>query len=324
MIEASSAVVGIDVSKRKLDVFIDSTGEILSLENDTQGSSTLLRKLKELPVGLIVIESTGRYSRRIACALHDAEFRVAVVNPRQVRDFAKALNQLAKTDQIDARILADFGRRIAPPVTARPSERQQELDALTSRRRQLVDMRTQELNHQEETVGKVVIQQLRRHLRLLDQQIEDIDREIARLIENDDDWDQRNRILQSVPGVGPVTAANLLAELPELGKLNRQEIAALAGLAPYNRDSGTMVACRSIWGGRREVRTALYMAAVSASRCNPALKRFADRLRASGKKGKVVLTAVMRKLLVILNSMLRSGTFWNQRSGLAVPQAGLG
>lgn len=317
MIDASQLVVGIDVSKRKLDVFIDDTGEGLSLDNDSKGSAGLLRKLKEQPVGLIVIESTGRYSRRIACDLHDAGFRVAVVNPRQVRDFAKAVNQLAKTDKIDARILADFGRRIAPPATARPSERQQQLDALTARRRQLVDMRTQELNHQEDALGKVVSQQLRRHLRLLEQQIEDIDREIAKLIENDDDWNQKNQILQSVPGVGPITAANLLAELPELGKLNRQQIAALAGLAPYNRDSGTLSGSRSIWGGRREVRTGLYMAAVSASRCNPTLHRFAQRLKAAGKKPKVILTAVMRKLLVILNSMLRAGTMWQEQHQLA-------
>jgi transposase len=312
MIDSSNAVVGIDVSKRQLDVFIDMTGEILSLANDPKGRAALTGKLQGLTVGLVVIEATGRYSRQIACDLHDAGLRVSVVNPRQVRDFAKALNQLAKTDKIDARVLADFGRRLAPPATARPSERQQQLDALTSRRRQLMDMRVQEINHAEGAVGKVVSQQSRRLLRVLDQQIEDLDREIAKLIENDDDWNSKNQILQSVPGVGARTAANLIADLPELGKLNRQEIAALAGLAPYNHDSGTMAGQRSIWGGRREVRTALYMAALSASRCNPRLKVFADRLKAQGKKAKVVLTAVMRKLLVILNSMVRNNQRWNE------------
>lgn len=314
MIDSSKAVVGIDVSKRKLDVFIDSAGEVLSADNDNQGRTLLTRKLKALPMGLIVIEATGRYSRQIACDLHDAGLRVAVVNPRQVRDFAKAMNQLAKTDKIDARILADFGRRMAPLVSARPSDRQQQLDALTSRRRQLMDMRVQEINHAEGVVGKVVSQQSRRLLRVLDQQIEDLDREIAKLIENDDDWSWKNQILQSVPGVGPTTAANLIADLPELGKLNRQEIVALAGLAPYNHDSGAMAGQRSIWGGRREVRTALYMAALSASRCNPKLKAFADRLKAQGKKPKVVLTAVMRKLLVILNSMVRTNTMWSHQA----------
>lgn len=311
MIDSSQAVVGIDVSKRKLDVFVDLTGELFSCDNDPKGRSALVKKLQAFPVGLIVIEATGRYSRQIACDLHDAAFRVAVINPRQVRDFARAMNQLAKTDKIDARLLSDFGRKLAPTATARPSERQQQLDALTSRRRQLMDMRVQEINHAEGAVGKVVSQQSRKLLRVLEQQIEDLDREIAKLIENDDDWNTKNQILQSVPGIGPTTAANLIADLPELGKLNRQQIAALAGLAPYNHDSGTMSGQRSIWGGRREVRTTLYMAALTASRCNDKLKAFADRLKAQGKKAKVVLTAVMRKLLVILNSMLKSNTPWN-------------
>lgn len=319
MIDSTKVVVGIDVCKLKLDVFIDSTGEFLSVDNEAKGRATLTRKLKALPIGLIVIEATGRYSRQIACDLHDAGLRVSVVNPRQVRDLARAMNQFAKTDKIDARFLAYFGRFVAPAVSARPSEREQQLDALTGRRRQLMDMRVQEINHAEGAMGKVVSQQSRRLLRVLEQQIEDLDREIAKLIESDDDWSEKNQLLQSVPGVGPTTAANLIADLPELGQLDRQQIAALAGLAPYNHDSGPMAGHRRIWGGRKQVRASLYMAALSASRCNSKLRSFAQRLKAKGKKAKVVLTAVMRKLLVILNTMVREGTRWGEQAAAKRP-----
>jgi transposase len=310
MNDSLAVVVGIDVAKHQLEVFIDRIDQNRVLDNDATGRQQLLQHLSAQKVHLIVLEATGRYSRAVACDLLDAGLPVAVVNPRLVRDFARSQNRLAKTDKLDARLLAQFGRVMDPRRSTRPSDQQQQLDGYVARRRQLVAMRTAELNHAELLEDKLTQAQLKKHLRLLEQQVLDLDQQIAQLIQHDETWNQTRQIVQSVPGVGPVTAATLVADLPELGKLNRQQIVALVGLAPFNHDSGKLRGTRSIWGGRKEVRTSLYMAALTARRCNPVLQAFADRLAAAGKPAKVILTALMRKLLVILNTMVRTGTSW--------------
>lgn len=276
--QSCDVCVGIDVSKARLDVFIDPSGQSLAVDNSSPGIGQLLQVLKGMKVRLVVIEATGRYERRVAVDLLAEGIPVAVVNPRQTRDFARALGQLAKTDRIDAQVLARFARRIEPRPSEKPSEKQLLLDDLLTRRRQLVQMRTMELNRRQQNIAKLAIRQITRHLRLLDQQIEDLDREIARLIESDDDWRGKVQLLQSVPGVGEKTAHQLIGELPELGKLNRRQIAKLAGVAPINRDSGTMRGQRRIFGGRPGVRRALFMAAFVASYRNPVIKALADRL----------------------------------------------
>ena len=316
-VESSLVVfVGIDVAKATLDAWIDSTEQAGHFANDPRGIGQLIGWLRPLNVKLIVMEATGRYERRVACELLDAGLPVAVVNPRQVRDFARAMGKLAKTDRLDARVLAEFARRMGPPVMARPAEKQLLLEQRITRRRQLLVMRTMESNHLEAGADRLTATQVRKHVRLLDQQIEELDREITQMIERDEDWRGKDRIVQSVTGVGPVTRATLLAQLPELGRCNRQQIAALAGLAPLNRDSGTFRGRRSIWGGRAVVRTALYMAALSARRHNPVLRAFADRLAAAGKAPKVILTACMRKLLVLLNALLKTSQLWDPQFAL--------
>ena len=238
---------------------------------------------------------------------------VVVANPRQVRDFAKALGILAKTDRIDAAVIARFGQQVTPRPLAEVHEKQGELDQLVTRRRQLVALRTAEKNRFTMAHSKPVKRSLQLIIDTLNKEIKRIEKEILALVESDDQWRGKADILNSVPGVGNVTAATLIAEFPELGQINRQQAAALAGLAPFNRDSGKFQGKRTISGGRRTVRTALYMAALSAKTHNPLIRKFADRLKAEGKLPKVILTACMRKLLVILNTMLKTNTLWNPR-----------
>lgn len=259
----------------------------------------------------VVIEATGGYEHQLVAALLDAGYCVAVVNPRQVRDFAKALGILAKTDRIDAGVLARFGQQVQPRPLAENPPQQAELAQLVARRRQLIELRTMESNRLELTTAKLARKSISTVLATLEKQIARLDAEFARLIESNDDWRAKAQILASTPGIGPVASATLLAELPELGKLNRQQIASLAVLAPFNHDSGKLRGQRSICGGRSSVRTVLYMATVSAQRCNPVLRAFAQRLAAAGKRPKVILTACMRKLLVILNTMLKQNSPWN-------------
>jgi transposase len=235
---------------------------------------------------------------------------VAIVNPRQVRDFARGLGVLAKNDRIDARVLAIYAQHVTLRLLQKTSEKQEELMALVVRRRQLVALQTAESNRLQQTTVKRANKSIRHMLDVLRKELKKLDAEIAGLIQADDDWRNKAELLQSVPGVGPGTSAALVAELPELGKLNRQQIASLAGLAPFSRDSGQFHGQRSIWGGRKAVRTALYMAAFNAKRCNPIIRAFANRLQQAGKRSKVILTACMRKLLVILNTMLRNQTTW--------------
>lgn len=303
--------VGIDVAKASLDIAMLPLAQSLSLAYDDDGIARILATLRSLGACLIVVESTGGYERRIVTALVDAGFRVARVNPRQVRDFARGLGQLAKTDRLDAQLLAQFAQHVQPQPLEKHPEKQAELEQLVTRRRQLIDLRTAERNRRELTTAKAARRSIERVLKVLDQQIDALEAAIAQLIESHDDWRHKADILESAPGVGAVTSSGLIAKLPELGKLDRQQIAALVGLAPFNHDSGKLRGQRSIYGGRESVRAVLYMAAFAARRCNPTIRAFAERLEAAGKPFKVVLTACMRKLLVILNAMIKNKTPWS-------------
>jgi transposase len=308
--------VGIDVAKATLDVFVDSVDLHFTVENTVAGVQQIVDRLATHPVRLVVIEATGRYHRRLAVDLMLAGLAVAVVNPRHAREFARARGKLAKTDAIDARLLADFARTMNPRPSEQPSQKQPLLLNLIARRRQVTQMLAAEKMRLHDADDKITRAMINKVLRVLDQQREDLDRQIAKLIESDDDWKNKRDLLTSVPGVGGTTASQLIAEMPELGKLNREQIAALAGLAPINRDSGSMRGKRTTWGGRASVRCALYMAALSARRCNGTIKTFADRLAAAGKPFKVIMTAAMRKLLTILNVLIRENRPWRNQPPL--------
>ena len=270
--------VGIDVSKDCWDVHLLPPGQVLRLPANDAGLEQLRAALQPHGRCHIVVEASGGYEQRLAAELIDAGHNVARVNPRQVRDFARSLGRLAKNDRVDARVLALFAERIQPRATEKKSQNQAELEALVARRRQLVEMKTMEQNRLHQGRARGVSKSVGHMLDQLRQQIREIDAQIARLIEDHDDWNQRATRLASVPGVGEVTSRTLVAELPELGKLNRQEIASLVGLAPFDRDSGRFRGRRTIWGGRANVRAALYMAAVTARRLNPIIRPFAERL----------------------------------------------
>ena len=300
--------VGIDVAKVRLDVALGPNGERFAMANDERGISALLKRLKS--ADLVIIEATGGLEAPVASALATAGIEVAVVNPRQVRDFARATGQLAKTDALDAQVLVRFGAAVKPAVRRLPDAQAQALEALVNRRRQLVEMPTAEKNRRANS-PKVIRKSIDEQIRWLEKRLAKFDDELAALIRATPIWRERDELLRSVPGVGPVLATTLLAHLPELGELNRKQIAALAGLAPFNRDSGKLRGSRCIWGGRAQVRRVLYMAVVSAVRSNPVIKNFYAQLRARGKYPKSALTACMRKLLVILNAMLHSNTHWH-------------
>ena len=305
--------IGIDVAKDSFDVAARHHDLRLKLTYDAAGIDQLIQKLRPLGVCFIVLEATGGYQRRLAAELQAAGFAVAVANPRQVRDFARATGRLAKTDRLDAAILAQFGEQVRPRLLAATSENQQEIQDLVARRRQLIQLQTMEKNRKGTTRSKLALQSIDKVLQTLTKQIEQLDAELAERVRNDDHWKHKDKLLQSAPGVGAVTSTALLADLPELGQLNRQEIAALVGLAPYNRDSGQHTGQRSIWGGRASVRCALYMAALTARQHNPTIRAFADRLEKAGKCFKVVLIACMRKLLTILNLMVKNNTPWKTK-----------
>ena len=302
--------VGIDVAKDSFDVASLPETQRLTLPYDDHGIERLVRTLRSLGPVLIVVEATGGYERRLVVQLIDAGFRVARVNPRQVRNFARGFGQLAKTDRIDAEILARFAQHVQPQPLEKAPEKQAELEQLVTRRRQLLDLRTAESNRLGLVHAKVARKSIERMLKVLAQQIDAIDDAIARLIESNDDWQLKAQILDSAPGVGAVLVSTLLAKLPELGRLNRQKIAALVGVAPFNHDSGKLRGSRAIAGGRGDVREVLYMASLAARHFNPAIRAFADRLEAAGKPFKVVLTACMRNLLVTLNTMIQTNTPW--------------
>jgi transposase len=304
-----SSFVGIDVAKNHLDVHI-LDGAAFRAANSREERPALLQQLPAPGACLIVVEATGRYEQALVGHLTAAGHAVSVVNPRQVRDYAKALGLLAKTDRIDARVIARFAQHVQPRPVAQTHEKQAQLDELVTRRRQLVEHRTAEVNRKALCVNTEVRHSVQHVIDTLNKDLKRIDREILKLVASDDDWQDRYALLKSVPGVGDVTAVTLLAELPELGQLNRQEIAALVGVAPLNRDSGQFRGQRRIKGGRASLRATLYMAALVGARHNPVLKDFYQRLIAQGKKAKVALTACIRKLLVILNTMVKNNTHW--------------
>ena len=308
---SSPCYVGIDVAKDHLDVALRPTEDAWTVANEPEGLETLIRRLKPAEPRLVVLEATGGYEAPVAAALSTAGIPVAVVNPRQVRDFAKATGQLAKTDRIDAATLALFADRVRPEPRPLPDPVGEELRALVARRRQLLEMLGAEQNRLRHATAPSVEKGLQKHVRWLKRQLEDVDDDLQRVVRNSPLWRGKDDLLQSVPGIGPVTSRTLLAELPELGRLNRREIAALVGVAPLNRDSGRWRGRRFVWGGRAAVRNTLYMAALTASRHNPVIRTFYERLVDRGKPHKVALTACMRKLIVILNAMAKSNQPWN-------------
>src|ERR1700693_2466454 len=299
--------VGIDVAKAALDVFIGSAGAAFSVANDEVGIRELLRKLA--PADFVILEATGGLEMPVASALAAAGIAVAIVTPRQVRDFARATGRLAKTDRLDAEVLARFGEAVRPAARPLANEQAQALEALVTRRRQLVEMLTAEKNRRARA-PKVLHRSIDEHIRWLEKRLSGFDDELAELIRDTPLWRERDELLRSVPGVGKVLSSTLLAHLPEVGTLNRKQIAALAGLAPFNCDSGSLRGSRCIWGGRAQVRRVLYMATVSGVRSNPAIRTFYLRLRTNGKHAKPALIACMRKFLVILNAMLHDKTHW--------------
>jgi len=302
--------VGIDVSKHRLDVHARPSGEEWSVTNDAKGHGELASKLASLSPTLVVLEATGGYQAAVAAQLGASKLPVAVVNPRQVRDFAKATGRLAKTDAIDAAALAHFAESIRPEPRPMPDELTLELQALVARRRQLIDMRTAESNRLETCRVEPVRRNIQKMINVLTKQIEKVDDDIDTTIKGSPLWREREDLLSSAIGVGPTTARTLLTQLPELGKLNRREVAALVGVAPFNDDSGKRSGIRRIRGGRGEVRSVLYMATVVAVRHNPQLRNMYQRLLARGKLKKVALIACARKLVTILNAMMKSNTAW--------------
>jgi transposase len=313
--------VGIDVAKAELVVALRPSGATWAVPNDEPGRRTLVDRLGALAPQLLVLEATGGYEHLVVAALAAAALPVVVVNPRQVRDFARSTGQLAKTDHLDAAVLALFAERVQPAVRALPDAATQALDALLARRRQLVEMLVAEQHRLGRPRGRgerQVTVSIKQTIAFLTRQLGTTDREIGTMIRESPVWREREDLLRSVPGIGPVVARTLLAQLPELGQLDRRAIAKLVGVAPLNRDSGTWRGRRTIHGGRASVRAAVYMAALVASRRNPVLAAFYQRLLAAGKPKKLALVACMRKLLTILNTMLRTQQCWAPSLPLAV------
>lgn len=308
--------VGIDVAKAQLDVAVLPTAEQWSVQNGEEGVRALVARLQTLSPALVVLEATGGLELPVVAALAMANLPLAVVNPRQVRDFAKAMGKLAKTDRLDAQTLALFAERVRPMPRPLPNAEAQALGALLARRRQLVEMRTAEKNRLGSALPRVR-PGIQEHIAWLEQELTKLDDELGRTLRQSPLWREREDLLRSVPGVGPVLTLTLLAELPELGTLDRRQIAALVGVAPLNRDSGTLRGKRTTWGGRASVRGSLYMATLVATRFNPLIRTFYQRLLAAGKPKKVALTACMRKLLTILNAMLKHRTPWQADHALS-------
>lgn len=302
--------IGIDIAKASLDIAVQPEGTVWSCRNDEAEFKPLVKQLRLREPKLIVLEATGGLEIPVVAAMASAGLPVVVVNPRQVRDFAKATGQLAKTDRIDARVLARFGEAVRPAIRPLKDVKTRELDALLTRRRQLTDMLTAEKNRLS-SAPKSVRKDIKNHIVWLEKRLRDVNSGLNSAIKGSPIWCEHDEILQSTPGVGPVLSVTLLAELPELGTLNRRQIAALAGVAPFNRDSGKFRGKRAIWGGRAEVRSVLYMSTLTAVRYNPVIRAFYQRLTKAGKKHKVAMTACMRKLLTILNVMIKNQTSWN-------------
>jgi transposase len=302
--------VGIDVAKEQLQVAVRPDGEVWSVTNDRPGLRDLVKRLAVSKPALVVLEATAGMEMPVVAALAAAGLPVVAVNPRNAREFARATGRLAKTDVIDAHVLAQFGEALKPPLRALPDAATQELNALVTRRHQLVEMITAEKNRLAQAAAKAVRAGIREHIRWLERRLANIDQDLADAIRRTPVWREKDELLRSVQGVGPVLSTTLLAGLPELGALGRKQIAALVGVAPLNRDSGRHRGKRIVWGGRARVRAALYMGTLVATRFNPVIREFYQRLLAAGKPKKVALTACMRKLLTILNAMARHDTPW--------------
>lgn len=316
MDERREHYIGIDISKAWLDCAVTSPAGaqgVQRFDNDADGHERLLSWARAQEPSLLVVEATGGYEAALVAALATGGLPVAVVNPRQVRDFAKALGILAKTDRVDASVLARFARVIRPAVRPPKAEELSALEALLVRRRQLVDMLTAEQHRQQLASGRIA-KQIAQHLRWLQRQIEAADDDLSGMVERSSLMQRKLDVLTSVPGVGRVTAMSLLAQLPELGQLNEKQIAALVGVCPFSRDSGLMRGKRVIWGGRARVRAALYMAALVAARHNPVIRAFYQRLLAAGKAKKLALVACMHKLLLILNALVKTNSTWRAPS----------
>jgi len=304
--------VGIDVSKGLLDVAVLPEGEFWSATNDEEGVTQVVKRLKALRPRLVVLEATGGMETALVGAAATARLPVVVVNPRQVRDFAKSVGTLAKTDAIDARVLARFAEAVRPEVRPLKDKEASQFSALIARRRQLVAMLTAEKNRLG-TAPEAIHPSIEEHIEWLEQRLTDINGKLKKAIKKSPVWRAKEQLLRTAPGVGPVLSATLVAGLPELGTLNRKRIAALVGVAPFNRDSGKYRGKRCIWGGRGSIRAVLYMGTLAATRFNPVIRAFYLRLCAAGKEHKVALTACMRKLLTILNAMVKTGTPWRPR-----------
>jgi transposase len=307
--------VGIDVSKAVLDVAVLPDGTQWQVANTAVEISALIDQLTSLPTERIVLEASGGYEVVVAAALASAQLPVVVVNPRQVRDFARATGELAKTDRLDAQVLARFGEAIRPELRPLPDATARALSALVARRRQLVEMLTAEQNRlvsaAVQNAPEALRDQLGEHVDWLRRQLGELDHELRQQVQSSPVWREREDLLRSIPGIGPITAATLLSQLPELGQLDRKAIAKLVGVAPLNHDSGTLRGQRRIWGGRSAVRAVLYMAALVATRHNPLIRAFYQRLRSAGKAPKVALIACMHKLLLLCNAVVRSHTPWS-------------
>ena len=308
--EAESPYVGIDVSKNQLDIVVRPAGDTWSMPNDASGITEVVQGLAQLHPALVVLEATGGLQMPLAAALASAGLPLAMVNPRQVRDFARAIGRLAKTDRLDAQVLAHFAEAVRPTPYPLPDAQTQELTALLTRRHQVVEMLTAEKNRLR-SARELVHRRVQDHICWLEQELADLDDDLERTLRKSPLWREKDNLLRSVPGIGRVVSITLLADLPELGTLSRHQIAALVGVAPLNRDSGRFRGKRMVWGGRARVRAALYMSALTASRYNPIIKAFYHRLCEAGKARKVALTACMRKLLIILNSMVKHRQTWN-------------
>lgn len=308
--------VGIDVAKARVDVALGRQGAVFQVARDDNGLAELARRLKQAKAELVVMEATGGLELSVAAALSVAGLRVAVVNPRQVREFARAAGKLAKTDALDARVLALLGEALKPPARPLLDDETRKLEALLTRRRQMVEMLVAEKNRLQvaHAAARPLIQ---KHIDWLEQQLSQVDKNLGSAVRDSPMWRDKDDILRSVPGVGRVLALTLMAELPELGRLNRKQVAALAGVAPHACDSGTLKGKRMVWGARAALRATLYMATLSAVRCNDVLRALYERLTRAGKPKKVALVACMRKLLTILNAMVRTEKRWNEAAPAA-------
>jgi len=302
--------VGIDVAKDRLDIHVRPSGESFTVARDGEGLVVLVDRLKQIAPALVVLEATGGFEITVAAAVGSAGLPLAVVNPRQIRDFARATGKLAKTDALDAAAIAHFAQAVHPEPRPLPDAQAQELGELVARRRQVIEMMVAERNRARLLQSKRLKKRIDQHLATLQKELTEIETDLDDTIRGTPIWRENEDLLKSVPGIGSATARTLLADLPELGALGRKQIAALVGVAPLNRDSGAWRGKRTVWGGRANVRTALYMAALSASRWNPVIAAFYRHLRSLGKPPKVALTACMRKLLVMLNAILRDRRPW--------------